>query len=140
MPTVQLYPTDLELIQNANDLASRIKWLALFKSAFVPSKGFNPALVVECDFSGYAKINIAAGWAGAAIDADSNGAALNTLRTFTKSGATANASVWGFFYIGTDDTTILWAQLFADGPYPMVLDGDLIRITPKIVSSAPVFP
>ena len=140
MAAFQLYPTVPELEQNANDLAARIKWLALFKSLFSPSKGFNPALITECDFSGYAKINISAGWIAAVIDGDGNGAALNTLRTFTKTGATSNPNVYGFFYIGTDDVTVLWAQLFTDGPYPMTVDGDIIRITPKIVSSSPVFP
>lgn len=140
MPSIQLEPTLNAMLLNAADLAARCKWLGMFKTLFTPVKGFDPALIVECDFSGYARINILAGWAPAAIDSDGNGSCLNTLRTFTKSGATANTDVYGFFYVATDDTTILWGQLFVDGPYPMALDGDLIRITPKIVSSAPVFP
>jgi hypothetical protein len=137
--TAQLYGTIASQESVANFEGTKIKWLALYKSDPTLIKGFNPALLTECDFSNYARIDISAGWGAAAIDGNGNGAIVNTLRTFTKTGATPNPTVYGFFYVDTDGTTVRYAQRFADAPYAMTLDGDLIRITPQFVVGGPVF-
>lgn len=136
----QLFPTDAELLLRAADMAARIKYLGLYQNNPAITKGFNPLTMMEANFSGYAQIDIVAAWAAAVIDTDGNGSCLNIIRTFTKGGATANAGIYGLLYFASDAVTMLWAQPFSDGPYPMVLDGDLIRITPKIVASGPAFP
>lgn len=140
MLAFQLFPTEFQMLQGANDLASHIQYLGLYQNNPTVNKGFNPLSITECDFSGYARIDILADWAAAVIDGPGDGSCLNVLRTFTKSGATGNAAVYGLLYFDTDNVNILWAQPFADGPYPMVLDGDLIRITPKIIQTGPAAP
>ncbi len=140
MLAYQLFPTQFQMEQAANDLASHIKYLGLYQNNPSITKGFNPVSITEADFSNYARIDIGSDWAAAVIDVNGDGMCLNIIRTFTKTGATANATIYGLLYFDTAGTEILWAQPFADGPYPMVLDGDLIRITPKIIQTGPAAP
>lgn len=118
------------------------RWVGLYMNDLPLPKGFDPSLLVECDFSGYAKIEIPPGsWSfPAVIDSDGNASCYAPQIEFNKVGATPNANVYGFFYTATDTTQIWAAQPFVDGPYPMVLDGDFIRITPRVVASNPIFP
>lgn len=141
MPTTQLYFTRHGLLNGCRVTGGIIQYVGLYKTQIPLSKGFDPTTIVEADFSGYARIDLDATIHGApAIDADGNATQTWPEQTWTKSGATANAEVWGFFYLATDNTTILLAQEFAAAPYPMVTDGDLIRLTPRYSVSNPILP
>lgn len=119
-----------------------VQKIGLFKNDFTPVKGFDPSLLTECDFSGYAKIDIGSGafpWPPF-INSDGNAEADAAQITFTKTGAVANDNVYGFFYTLLDATKVIAAQRFVDGPYAMSVDGDFIKITPLIVATSPLFP
>lgn len=140
MSAGQLYATDLGMLYAASSAVASANWLGLFKNNVALVRGFNPLLLIEADFSGYSRIHLTGSWSGSPyINGDGNGESVNTLRTFTKSGGVDNPAIYGFFYI-SDGGVIQCGQTFADGPYPMVLDGDLIRITPKWNAGTPVYP
>ena len=41
-------------------------------------------------------------------------------------------AVYGYYIVGESSGKVLWAERFSDGPYVINLDGDRIRVTPKI--------
>lgn len=139
--TPQLYMTNRGLLDGVVATSGIFDYLGLYQNQVDLTKGFDPTLLVEADFSGYARFHFGgSGWSAPFIDSDGNGAVTHDEITFEKSGATENAEIWGFFFMLTDGTTIILAQEFAAAPYPMVADGDLIRLTPKYAASNPIFP
>jgi hypothetical protein len=134
--------TNRGLIDGCLPIPSIIRWLGLYQNPVVLHKGFDPTLLIEATFSGYARVNLDSTlWTSPPV-IDSNGNATITYPelTFTKAGATANAAIWGFFYMDDTGTLFLFAQEFAAAPYPMVADGDLLRLTPSYSASNPIFP
>ena len=138
--TAQLYPTGTELLLAAETEAARIHYVGLFQNPAVLSKGFDPAILTEANFSGYGKINLGGLWGAASIDVNGNGTCVCPQQTFTKGGATPNPFVYGLSYWDVTGLICLHAQIFVDGPYPMVIDGDVIRVTPLLSIAAPIFP
>jgi hypothetical protein len=117
-------------------------WLGLYKSPTILAKGFDPSTLIECDFSGYARINIyTLGWSFPAhINADANAESDTPQVQFTKTGAVGNPQVYGLFYVYSDNVTVFAAQEFVGGPYRMTVDGDYIRVNPLWCASGPLFP
>lgn len=139
--TRQLVFTNNGLIQGARQQGV-LRWLCLYQNDVPLAKGFDPTLLIEADFSNYARVELDSGlWTGTpVIDSDGNASIYYPQQTFLKSGATSNAAIFGYFYVYADGVKILFAQAFDGGPYPMVLDGDFLRITPRYSTSTPIFP
>lgn len=138
--TAQLYATN-DGMKKCLLPSLNITWLGLYKTPTVLGKGFDPTTLVEADFSGYARINIyAIGWSLPALNGDGDAQSVTPQVTFRKMGATGNAEVWGLMYINSDNFTVEAAQQFVDAPYRMSVDGDYVRVTPKIVCTTPIFP
>lgn len=140
--TIQLYLTNLGMIDGCIAIPGIIRYLGLYQNSVALVKGFDPTLLTEADFSGYARVHLDPGtWSYPPV-IDSNGNATITYDevTFTKTGPTPNAEIWGFFFMLEDGVTIVFAQEYAAAPYPMIADGDLVRMTPRYSVSNPIFP
>ena len=84
-------------------------------------------------FTGYAAITLtSASWT---VSGTAPTQIAYAQQTFTCTANQSTEQVYG--YIVTDTTpgtTLLWAEKFTDGPYPITNNGDAIKITPQITA------
>jgi hypothetical protein len=79
-------------------------------------------------FTGYADITLTgASWT--VTDADPASASY-AQQTFTSSAGSQNQSIYGYVVTNSGGTIALWGETFTDGPYVIVNNGDLIKVTP----------
>lgn len=104
--------------------------LCLFSSNTTPAETDTSATYTEATFTGYANVTLTgASWTvtnGAPTHAD------YAQQSFTSSAAQTTQNIYGYLVKQVTSGTIMWAERFPDGPYPISNNGDIIRITPYI--------
>jgi len=104
--------------------------LHLFKSNSTPAETDTTATYTEADFTGYASVTLTgASWTVTNADPAS---ASYAEQSFTSSAGSQSQAVYGYYVTNSDSTTLLWAERFSDGPYTIVNNGDVIKVTPII--------
>ena len=104
--------------------------LKLFKSNTTLTEAITEASLTEADFTGYAAITLtAASWSATAADPSHIDYAQ---QTFTSSAGSQSQAVYGYFLVQVTSGKLVWAETFSDGPYTIVNNGDLIKVTPVI--------
>lgn len=100
------------------------------KQAFVPAASDTLAdyLPIECDFPGYARIDLT-GWTAAALNGSGTAITLADIVTFTRSVTGAPQSAYGVFVVGQDGT-LRWAIPDPAGPKAMTVAGDAYAVFP----------
>jgi hypothetical protein len=104
--------------------------LKLFKNNITPAETDTAATYTESTFTGYVSILMAgASWT---ITPGAPTLAAFAQQTFTLSADIATENQYGYFVVQTTSGTLMWAERFSDGPYPMTTNGDNVKVTPKI--------
>lgn len=99
--------------------------LRLYTNNHTPAESSTTASFTEASGFGYAAVSLTPGsWV--TTQGNPSTAAYPQV-TFTFSGALGN--VYGYYINQTTSTTLMWAELFTDGPYNIVNNGDQIKIT-----------
>jgi hypothetical protein len=102
--------------------------LKLFKSATTLAETTVIGDLTLADFTGYAAITLTgASWTVTSADPAS---ASYAQQTFTSSAGSQNQDVYGYVVTNSGGTIALWGETFSDGPYNIVNNGDLIKVTP----------
>ena len=104
--------------------------LKLFKSNTTPAETDTEATYTEADFTGYGAITLTgSSWT---VTPGAPTSAAYAQQSFTSSAGSQNQSVYGYFTIQTTSTLLVYAERFSDGPYVIVNNGDVIKVTPTI--------
>jgi hypothetical protein len=104
--------------------------LKLYKNNYTPVEASVAGSFTEADFTGYSAASlVGASWT---ITTGDPSYASYAQQTFTSNAGSQNQPVYGYFIIGASSGTIYWAELFIDGPYTIVNNGDAIKVTPRI--------
>lgn len=102
--------------------------LKLYKSNTTLTEATAIADLTLADFTGYADITLTgASWG--ITDADPSVASY-AQQTFTSSAGSQNQPVYGYVVTNSGGTIALWGETFSDGPYTIVNNGDVIKVTP----------
>jgi len=114
-----------------NNTAATDPIIKLFATNVTPAETDTSATYTEAAGGGYAaKTCAGASWtftAGAPSHADF------AQQTWTFTGAlTTNATIFGYFVVGTTSGTLLWAEAFTS--FTPANNGDQILLTPKITA------
>jgi hypothetical protein len=104
--------------------------LKLFKSNTTPAETTVVADLTEADFTGYSAVTLT-GSSWSATNADPSVASYAE-QSFTSSAGSQSQSVYGYYVVNNGGTILLWAERFSDGPYVIVNNGDVIKVTPTI--------
>ncbi len=84
--------------------------------------------LTEATFTGYSAVTLTgASWTVTSADPAS---ASYAQQTFTSSAGSQNQNIYGYYVTNSGGTILLWAETFSDGPYNIVNNGDLIKVTP----------
>lgn len=103
--------------------------LKLYKSNTTLAETTAIADLTLADFTGYSAITLTgASWS--VTDADPSVASY-AQQTFTSSAGSQNQPVYGYVVTNAGGTIALWGETFSDGPYTIVNNGDVIRVTPS---------
>lgn len=123
---------ELVLKNFLNIAAAQDQKLVLFKSNTTPAETDTTATYTAADFTGYADAAITgSSWTttqGAPSHAD------YAQQTFTSSAAQATQNIYGYLLKQTTSGTLMLAERFSDGPYPITNNGDAIKITPVVTA------
>ena len=124
--------------QRSGDTTGDTLFLRLYDGDTTPTEGDTWLKYSESDGSGYAAIAVPGdstsgfpGWTYATGAGDTVSATF-AQQTFTYS---AGDTLYGYYVTSRDaagDTTVLWAELFTDGPYTIPGGGGTVKVTPKI--------
>lgn len=132
----QAEQTMLSLVINKTDVYTQQNLkLKLYKAhsggnTTDPDDTATEASFTVADFTGYADITLT----GNSWSISGNEASY-AQQTFTSTAGSQNQSIYGYYMVQTTSGKIMWAERFSDGPYVIVNNGDLIKVTPKITLS-----
>ena len=114
--------------------AATAPYLNLYTSNTTPAETDTAATYTYASFTGYASIQLSTGasWT-------TSGSAPTTIaytqQTFACSATGATQQVYGYnLTTASGSGTLIWAEKFSDGPYPVTNNGDTIKITPQITA------
>ena len=107
--------------------------LRLFKSNTTPGEADVAGTYTEADFTGYAAITLTGASWGAPIEGAPTSIAY-AQQTFTSTAGAQSQSVYGYYMTRLSGGELVYAERFTDGPYVIVNNGDLIKITPTITA------
>jgi hypothetical protein len=99
--------------------------LKLFKSNTTPANTDTAATYTEADFTGYS----AATLTGASWVVTGNPVTYAE-QSFTSSAGSQNQPVYGYYIVA--GAALIYAERFTDGPYTIVNNGDVIKVTPSL--------
>lgn len=120
----------LELQYLVNKATPQDLKLCLFKSNTTPAETDTVGTYTEADFTGYAEASLAgANWTISGTAPTSAGYAQ---QSFTSSAGSQSQNVYGYFYKRSTGGELIIAERFSDGPYQIVNNGDVIKVTPTI--------
>jgi hypothetical protein len=107
--------------------------LKLFKSNTTPAESDTEATYTVADFTGYADITLtAANWVltpGAPSSLD------YAEQTFTSTAGAQNQPVYGYYLVQAGSGKLVWVERFTNGPFTIIDNGDVIKVTPKITGA-----
>lgn len=104
--------------------------LRLFKNNVVPAETDTAATYTEATFTGYSAATLTgANWT-VTEGAPSNAAYAQ--QSFTSSANQTQQLIYGYYLTRASSGRIAWAEVFADGPYSIANNGDVIKVTPTI--------
>jgi hypothetical protein len=104
--------------------------LKLYKSNTTPAETSTAGDFTESTFTGYAAINLVTGdWTLTPGAPSSAGCAQ---KTFSSSANQATEQCYGYLIIMQTAGTLVAAERFSDGPYPIANNGDQVKITATI--------
>ena len=113
-----------------NKVAQENQTIKLYSNNITPSQTDTDATYTEVTGGGYvSKSLVAANWT---VSGGNPGTATHTQQTWTFTGAVSGGLVYGYYIVGASSGTLLWAERFSDGPYPISFVNDQILITPKL--------
>jgi hypothetical protein len=113
-----------------NNTAQDDQFLTLFGNNMTPAENDTVAFYTEITGGGYANITlVGANWT---VSNGNNAVATYAAQTFNFTGATTSNTVYGYMVKSKTTMTVLWAERFSDGPYPINNNGDAITITPRL--------
>lgn len=116
-----------------NNTAGQDQKLKLFTNNHTPAFGDTAGSYTEATFTGYAAISLSgASWNFSGGDPTT---ASYAQQTFTSTAAQATQQVYGYFVVQATSGTLLFAELFSDGPYPIANNGDAISVTPTLTAT-----
>jgi hypothetical protein len=102
--------------------------LRLYSNNYTPTEASVAADFTEVAGGGYAAIAlVAANWTVATAAGVTTAVQPEQIFNFT-----GDATDPYGYYITRADGTVLWAERFSDGPYPITTAGDQVKITPQI--------
>ena len=104
--------------------------LHLFQNNYTPIETSTVASFTESTWTGYA-IKTLTGASWTCTNADPSEASYG-IQTFTSTAGSQNQANYGYYITDSANAILLWAELFTDGPYTIVNNGDTISVTPKI--------
>jgi hypothetical protein len=106
--------------------------LKLYKNNYTPVEGSAAGSFTEATWSGYAAAPLlGAYWSVVTVVYGVTTASYAEQTFVSDTDQTAQLN-YGYFIIGASSGVLLWAERFTDGPYSISVNGDEIRITPKI--------
>lgn len=86
----------------------------------------------EATFNSYVGID-AVNWTTPGIDGNGRARTVaDPLQWAKAAGGASNATVYGYYVIQVASGTLLWAEAFPGGPFPMVNLGDIITLSPRL--------
>ncbi len=108
--------------------------LKLYKNNVTPAETDIHSTYTVATFTGYADISMSStgSWT---VSGTAPTMIAYPQQTFT-CGANLGATeqLYGYYVIATTSNTLLWAERFSDGPYPITNNGDQVKITPQITA------
>lgn len=111
-----------------NIVAPQTLKLKLYTNNHTPIEADTEADYTEASGNGYANISLTPGtWV---VTPGNPSTAAYPQQTFTFTGNLGN--VYGYWVAQTTSGKIMWAELFTDGPYNIVNNGDQIKVTVQI--------
>lgn len=114
-----------------NHTAGQNGKLNLFKSNTTPAETDTSATYTNADFTGYSADTAITGSSYTVVEGAPTSATY-AQQTWTSSADQATQNVYGYYMKQTTSGTIMWAERFSDGPYPITNNGDAIKVTPAI--------
>lgn len=100
--------------------------LKLYGNNITPSSSDTPTTYTEVTGGGYSSISLsAASWS---VDSSS---ATYPQQSWSFTGSVGN--VYGYYVTTSDNTAVIFAEKFDDGPYNVTNSGDIIRVTLNIL-------
>ena len=111
--------------------AATVPILNLYQNNYTPAETDTAASYTAATFTGYAAISLGTG-ASWTISGGNPTQIAYTQQTFTCSTTGTTQQIYGYYVTATTSGTLLWAEKFTDGPYPITNLGDNIKITPTI--------
>lgn len=108
--------------------------LKLYTNNITPSETDINTTYTEATFTGYSAISMSAGGSWT-VSGTSPTMISYAQQTFTSSANQTTQQIYGYYVLATTSNTLLWAEKFSDGPYPITNNGDQIKITPQITAN-----
>lgn len=114
--------------------AATVPILKLYKSNTTPAETDTDATYTAADFTGYSDVSMSVG-ANWTVSGGHPSQIAYPQQTFTSSANQATQNIYGYYVLATTSSTLLWAERFSDGPYPITNNGDNIKVTPQITAN-----
>ena len=116
-----------------NKTAPQALIIQLYKNNYTPVETSAYADFTAADFTGYSDTGpvtlTGASWT---VTPGAPTYAGYAQQTWTSSAGSQSQPVYGYYIYTTTSTKCMWAELFTDGPYTIVNNGDAIKVTPYI--------
>ncbi len=105
--------------------------IRLYSNNIVPDEISVVGTFTEVTGGGYAQQNLLAGsWT---ITTGAPSQAEHTEITWTFTGATGDGgNVFGYYIIRASGGELMWAERFSNGPFVIAVNGDEIKVTPRL--------
>lgn len=107
--------------------------LKLYQNNITPAETDTDVTYTVATFTGYSNISMSAGGSWT-VSGTAPTMISYAQQTFTSSANQATQQIYGYYVTATGVNTLLWAERFSDGPYPITNNGDQIKITPQITA------
>ena len=125
----------LGLLVEKPEYALETLTLRLFKNNWTPAEGNDESDATEADFTGYTAVELGEGGGGWTLTPGAPSQATYGQVSFTSSANQAEQNIYGYMLVNTTSGELIIAERFSDGPYPITLNGDIIRVTLTITQA-----
>jgi len=121
------------LVNKTTTYTSQPLTLCLYKNDITPGETDTEATYTVADFTGYASIDLT-GNSWTVTEADPTHIDY-AQQTFTSTAGSQSQAIYGYYLKQTTSGKLVAAERFSDGPYTIVNNGDVIKITPVITAA-----